>query len=441
MILRSAAGAMDPSSQGMSLWRQSTRGTMASAMVCGYGRPMERGRLSPARLGARLVGAGDVLIPAVLAAMALYEIWGATLASPGFRGPRGVQTLGALLMIVPLAWRRRYPVAVLLCALAGAAVEWPWLRSTGQLSFEAFIVVLVASYSVGAHADPRRGLHALAGVVAVIAVADIIDTVAGYHEPFENAALYPMLAVAWAAGNAFRRHGARERELEARAAALERERGEKVRRAAAEERARIARELHDVVAHSVSVMVVQVGGARGILDAEPETARETLRSAEQTGRQALAEMRRMLGILRAPDDGDGLAPQPSLRDVDRLIEQARAAGLSVELRTEGHPHPLAPGVDLAAYRIVQEALTNAVKHAGPARVEVVLRYAGNQLEIVVNDDGRGPPPARDDHADPGHGLVGMRERVALYGGALNAGRRNGGGFAVHARLPLEPDGP
>jgi signal transduction histidine kinase len=399
---------------------------------------MERGRLSLARLGAQLVGAGDVLIPAVLTAAAVYEIWGSTLASPGFRGPPVVQTLGALLMIVPLGWRRRYPVAVAICALAGAAVEWPWLRSSGQLSFEAFAVVLLVFYSVGAHAELRRGLRALGVVVVVIMGADIADSVAGYHEAFDNAGLYPLVGVAWAAGNAFRRHGARERALEARAASLEREREEKVRLAAAEERARIARELHDVVAHSVSVMVVQVGGARGILDSEPETARETLFSVERAGRQALAEMRRMLGILRAPEDGRGLAPQPSLGDVDTVIDQARAAGLSVQLHTEGRPHALAPGLDLAAYRIVQEALTNAVKHAGPAHADVVLRYGGDQLEIEVDDDGRGPPPAGEDHADPGHGLVGMRERVALYGGALHTGRRNGGGFAVHARLPLEP---
>jgi signal transduction histidine kinase len=393
---------------------------------------MER-RSSVARLGARVTSAGDVLIPAVLAAMALYEIWGSTLASPGFRGPRLVQTVGALIMIVPLGWRRRYPITALMCALVGAAIEWPWLRSTGQESFEAFLVVLIVSYSVGAHADPRRGLQALTAVVVVVAAADVADTIAGYHEPFEDIALYPMIAAAWATGNAFRQHGARERALEAHAATLEREREEKVRAAATDERARIARELHDVVAHSISVMVVQVGGARGILDSEPDTARETLQAAEQTGRQALADMRRMLGILRTPDD-NGLAPQPSLAHVDTLVEQARRAGLAVELRIEGGRTALAPGVDLAAYRIVQEALTNAVKHAGPARAEVVLRYAGDRLEIEVSDDGRGPAPA---NGDPGHGLVGMRERVALYGGALTAGPRESGGFAVSARLPLD----
>jgi signal transduction histidine kinase len=411
---------------------------MAAGRVSVYGRHMKRGRPSLARLGARLVSAGDVLIPTSLAGLAMYEIWVATLAAPGFRGPRVVQTLGALLMIVPLGWRRRYPVTALICALAGAAVEWPWLRGTGQLSFEAFVVVLVVWYSVGAHAELRRGLRALAVVLVAIVAADLADTVAGYHAAFDSVGLYALLFVAWALGNGFRRHGNRERELETRALALEREREEKVRTATAEERVRIARELHDVVAHSVSVMVVQIAGARGILDSEPDTARDTLRSAEHTGRQALAEMRRMLGILRAADDGRGLAPQPSLEHVDTLVDQARQGGLSVEVHTEGRPHTLSPGVDLAAYRIVQEALTNAVKHAGPARAQLVLRYGRDQLEIEVCDDGRGPSPAHDERADPGHGLVGMTERVALYGGALSAGPRNGGGFAVRARLPLEP---
>jgi hypothetical protein len=176
---------------------------------------MQRWRPSLVRFGARLARVGDVLIPTVLAGMALYEIWVATFATPGFRGPRLIQTAGALVMIVPLVWRRRYPVAVLLCALAGAAVEWPWLRSSGQLSLEAFLVVLIVFYSVGAHAEPRRALPPLALTLVVIVAADVADTVAGYHAAFENSGLYVLLAVAWAIGNAFRRHGTRERALEA----------------------------------------------------------------------------------------------------------------------------------------------------------------------------------------------------------------------------------
>jgi signal transduction histidine kinase len=383
---------------------------------------------------ARLAGASDILVPGVLAGMALYEIWVGTLADPGFAGPRIIQTGGALVMTLSLHWRRRYPIVTLFCVLAGAAVEWPWLRTSGQLSLEAFVAALIAFYSVGAHADTRRGLQACAVVLAVMAVADIADSIAGYHAATENTAAYPLLLVTWAVGNGFRKHGVRERELVARTEDLEREREEKVRVATAEERARIARELHDVVAHSMSVMVVQVGAARGILESEPEHARSTLLSAENTGRQALAEMRRMLGILRQGDD-DGLAPQPGLAHVDELVEQASRAGVGVELRLEGTAHPLPPGLDLAAYRIVQEALTNIVKHAGPSRAQVVLRYLPQELEIEVCDDGRGPPAAANG-TDPGHGLLGMRERVALYGGALRTGPGEHGGFAVRATLPV-----
>src|SRR3954452_24574376 len=383
------------------------------------------------RFGTRF---SDVAIPAVLTALALNDIWGAPLSSPHFQGPRGVQTAGALLMILPPGWRRRYPIAVLFCALAGAAVEWPWIRSAGQLSFEAFITALVAWYSVGAHADPRWGPRAALIAAVALVAAGVADDIAGYHDPFDDFALYILLAAAWALGNAFQRHGRRERELEAHAAALEREREEKARIAAAEERARISRELHDVVAHSVRVMVVQVGAARGILDTEPDTARDSLLSAERTGRQALAEMRRMLGILRQRADGDGRAPQPGLARLDGLLNSARDAGLEVELRTEGTPQPLPPGLALAAYRIVEESLTNAVKHAGRAHARVLLRYAPGRLEIEVRDDGRGPAKQP---ADPGHGVVGMRERVALYGGTLDVGAADSGGFEVLACLPLE----
>ena len=403
---------------------------MALGRPGGYGRAMKRWERL-ARLGTQFA---DVAIPATLALLALNDIWGAPLSSPPFHGPRGVQTAGALLMTLPLGWRRRYPIAVLFCVLAGAAVEWPWMRSEGQLSFEAFIAALVAWYSVGAHADPRRGSRAALIAAVPLVAADVADDIAGYHSPFDDIAFYILLAASWVLGNAFQRHGSRERALEAHAVALEREREEKVRIAAAEERARIARELHDVVAHSVSVMVVQVGAARGILDTEPDTARDSLLSAERSGRQALAEMRRMLGILRERADGDGLAPQPGLAHVDELLERARDAGLEVELRTEGDPRPLPPGLDLAAYRIVQESLTNAVKHAGPAHARVLLRYAPERLDIEVRDDGRGPA---HHPGDPGHGVVGMRERVALYGGTLDVGAADGGGFEVLACLPLE----
>jgi signal transduction histidine kinase len=201
------------------------------------------------------------------------------------------------------------------------------------------------------------------------------------------------------------------------------------RDAAADERARIARELHDVVGHSVSVMVVQAGAERRVTDSE--SSRETLEQIEECGRQALGELRRMLGVLRGGEAPAGRAPTPDLEELDALIAGVREAGLSVDVRREGEPVPLAPGLGLTAYRIVQEGLTNALRHAGAARVEVVVRYAPRELGIDVLDDGPG-----GEVNGSGHGLAGMRERVALYGGRIEAGPRREGGFGLRARLPL-----
>jgi signal transduction histidine kinase len=234
---------------------------------------------------------------------------------------------------------------------------------------------------------------------------------------------------AWAVGRALSERGRRAAELEVRADRLQREHESAV----AEERARIARELHDVIAHSVSVMTVQAGAARLLLDGDPERARDSLLSLENTGRQALADMRRLLGILRSDHERAALRPQPGIGDVPALVDQMRAAGLRADLSIEGEPKPLAPGVDLTAYRIVQEALTNALKHAAPAPARVAVRYARDTLAVEVVNDG----PLRG-NGRPGHGLVGMRERVGLYGGTLTAGPTDEGGFRVHAELPVDP---
>jgi signal transduction histidine kinase len=214
---------------------------------------------------------------------------------------------------------------------------------------------------------------------------------------------------------------------ESRLAVLERERESVLR----DERARIARELHDVIAHSVSVIIVQAGAAEPLVVEDPGQAREALRSIRSTASDALGEMRRLLGILREHGDELGLAPQPSVASLDSLLEQAGAAGLTVALQVEGERRPLAPGVDLAAYRIVQEALTNTRKHAKAARAEVTVRYAPSSIEVEVVDDGATAAVGNE----TGHGLIGMRERVALYGGVLDAGPCPGGGFAVRAVLP------
>jgi signal transduction histidine kinase len=211
-------------------------------------------------------------------------------------------------------------------------------------------------------------------------------------------------------------------------------RGTLAHEAVTEERARIAREPHDLVAHSVSVMVVQAGAERHALAEDQESTREALTSIEQSGRQALAEARRLLGMLRRGGDHDELAPQPSIDQIGFLLEQIERAGLPVKLEIEGDAVPLPAGVDLCAYRVVQEGLTNALKHAGPAHAEVLLRYTPLRLDVEVRDDGRGAPAPNGDGA--GHGLIGMRERVGLYGGELRTGPRDSGRFGISAHIPL-----
>jgi signal transduction histidine kinase len=238
----------------------------------------------------------------------------------------------------------------------------------------------------------------------------------------------------WFIGRAVREREASGDAARERAERLDAEHSYYERAAALGERARLAREIHDVIAHSVSVMVIQAAGARTVMEGEPERATAALSSVEQAGREALAEMRRLLGVLGDGEELRALAPQPSLADLDELMERTRAAGLPASVRIEGEPVVLAPGLSLCAYRVVQEALTNAIKHAGPARAEVSIRWAPDALELEVADDGRGGVHAP---AEPGgHGLVGMRERAALHGGTVEAGPGPDGGFAVLARIPL-----
>jgi signal transduction histidine kinase len=230
-----------------------------------------------------------------------------------------------------------------------------------------------------------------------------------------------------------RRAQAEATKFAARVTDLRRER-EQARRATEEQRRRLARELHDVVAHSVSVMTVQAAAARRIMELSPAEAAEAVEAIERTGREALSEMRRMVGVLRPLDEDGGLEPQPGVGDLSALIEQMESTGLSVDMRVEGQPRALPPSLDLSAYRIVQESLTNVLKHAGPVHAEVVLRYAGAELEIEVSDDGAARRAGSDGRS--GHGLIGMRERAALFGGELSVAPRPEGGFRVRARLPV-----
>jgi signal transduction histidine kinase len=253
-------------------------------------------------------------------------------------------------------------------------------------------------------------------------------------EPTFVAAVYSIFAAAWALGDNLRTRRAYLAELEARAERLEREQEETARRAVAEEQARIARELHDVISHNVSVMVIQAAAGGDVFATRPDRAREALGSIESTGRDALVELRRLLGVVRPASDDDvgaGFEPQPGLARLPELIEHVTAAGLSVELTVAGEPRGLPAGVDLSAYRIVQEALTNTLKHAHAANARVMIRYADASLELEVIDDG-----SSAGIAGRGRGIIGMHERTALLGGELSAGPRPSGGFGVRATMPL-----
>jgi signal transduction histidine kinase len=376
---------------------------------------------------------GDWTLAIGLAALLQVEVWtidpshppGDVGADVYSSAERAAAAVAGLVLTLSLAWRRRVPLAVLAIAIAISAAANAMVVLDAATT--AAIALVVAAYSVGAHTQGLRSWIGVTGVGALIAV-----NVADQFSAGDLLLIAMILGGAWLAGRAMRYRREREWVLERLTVDLEREREEKARAAVAEERVRIARELHDVVAHAISVMVLQARGGRRSLASDPEETCEALDTIEVTGSAALAEMRRLLGMLRRDDEEIALAPQPSLRHLEALAAQVREAGLGVELSVEGEPVELPPGVDLSAYRIVQEALTNVLKHAGPATARVVIRYGDHDLELEIADTGVGASAGDAE----GHGLVGMRERVSLYGGKVEAGPRDGGGFTVRARLPL-----
>jgi signal transduction histidine kinase len=279
---------------------------------------------------------------------------------------------------------------------------------------------------MGAYTDHRE-----VRIAPFAILAGVLGVTATWEDPVLTDFIFPtaFVLIAWLAGRGVRTRTRLTEELHEAAVRAKEAHEEEASRAAADERRRIAREMHDVVAHSVSVMVVQAGGARRILERDPRRAVEAAAHIEDVGRAALTEMRRLLGVLHHADER---APQPTMRELGALVERTRAAGLPVSLTVEGEPRSLPAGMDLAAYRVVQEALTNAIKHAGAAPTEVTVRWAPSHLELEIVDTGS---QAANGHGG-GHGLVGMEERVKLYDGELRAGRRAGGGFEVVARLPL-----
>lgn len=376
--------------------------------------------------------AADALAAAVAVAV---EIALLALGPPELRAAGVVTTAGwSVLCALPLAARRRAPW--LAVALTVATLALPLLADRQPLTM--VLSFMLVTYSTAARFPLRRA--ALAAGVLWLSLLVIAAVLVGPDEP-EITPVYAVFAntllglVCFFVGRTVHARRGSLQALAERARVAEENQRALAEQAVADERRRIARELHDVVAHHVSVMGVLATGARRVLHRTPEAADEALRTIEETSRTTLREMRRLLDVLRSDTDPDAeLAPQPDLAGIGQLVEQLRDAGLPVTLRVEGEPVRLDPGVALAVYRIVQEALTNTLKHAGAATAQVRLEFGDRWLVLEVTDTGRGPALGA---RRIGHGLVGMRERVALYGGTLRTGPRPGGGFRVYAKIPIE----
>jgi signal transduction histidine kinase len=399
----------------------SAEGTTPPAASTGYRQPVTWhrawGRLRRDAVDAVIVALGVAVEVEVVAKRNDLDFW---LIGPA-----------ALFFVLPLLFRRRLPLGAPCVSLAAFALCGAFDPSGLEKIDTGLFAGIAVMISLGAIRD-REG--AIVGLALGLTTAVYVQ----YRFPDSTTSdLFGALIIyggAWFGGRAFATRSEQTRILRARVAEVEQARSVAAERAAAEERARIAGELHDVVAHSLSVMVVQSSGVRRLLREDQHRERDALLSVEQIGRQALTEMRRMLGVMRPGEARTpSLTPQPGLQHIDHLIAQVVEAGLPVTLRVEGEPTELPPGVDLSAYRIVQEGLTNALKHAPGSHAEVVIRFDDNKLNLEVADDGT--EVAVEDGL--GQGLVGMRERVALYGGTLEAGPREGGGFVLRAELPVE----
>ena len=386
-------------------------------------RVAEPGSLGRARL------AGDVAVAALLLALGMTEIW-AALPSRGGSGDPVWSSVAVVVGTVPLAIRRIRPVVAVAAIAVGLSVLYA-LVPLYVLFYGTFVPIALAGFSVARHARVRDA-YAGAGWLALSVLAVTV------FEPDQRTAgslVFNIggLALAWLAGRAlavFERRAAdgRRRAVEAEVAAAT-----MAMSAVLEERTRIARELHDIVAHAVSLIVVQAGAAEPEVEENPAFAREALQAIRSTGAGALAEMRRMVAMLREDDEPDLLSPQPGVQRLPDLLAQTSAGGLPATLQIEGAARPLPSGLDLAVYRIVQEALSNVRRHASASRAEVRLAYHPDRLCLDVTDDGVG---AASDLRTGGHGLVGMRERARLYGGTLDASGVPGAGFTVRAELPL-----
>ncbi len=358
---------------------------------------------------------------AIAAAFVLFSVAEA-LFSPAVTSPVLHVVLAGAAMAA-LAWRRSFPVGV------AAVVVGIDLVINPEQQFSTLLSLVLVCYTIGAETEPPRSYAGLALVVLPFVGVSVREGLV----PSDVAAALVFLVGPWTVGAAVRQRVARTEEAVARADRLEREQKEQAAAAAAEERTRIARELHDIVSHSISVVTIQTQAVRRRLGPEHAKEAEDLAAVEATAREALAEMRRLFGVLRSDGEAASLTPQPGLHELDRMIAQVRGSGLDVDLEVTGERYDLPPGVDLAAYRIVQEGLTNALRHSGAEHARVMLRYGPGRLDIVVEDDGKGLAEV----ATGGHGLVGVRERVALYDGKVDVGPGPSGGVRLAASLPVK----
>ncbi len=345
------------------------------------------------------------------------------------RAPSVVEAILVPITSLPITVRRYRPLKVLAVTVAA---------DTLLLLFSSQVLVpygvIVALYTVASRCERPIAARAAAWVAPPITVGVIVNNGINGHVIL----ILAVLLIAWLVGDNLRTRRAYLAELEARAERLEREREEQATRATLEERARIARELHDVIAHNVSVMVVQASAGEDVFESDPGRAREALAAVASTGRDALSELRRLLDVIRPGEpDAPSFMPQPGIARLGELVEQVRDTGLAVDLSVDGEPRELTEAASLCVYRIVQEALTNTLKHASASRAQVTLRYSPDQLTVRVQDDGRGVTDAAANGNSSAHGLIGMRERVAMFGGDVEAEPAADGGYCVTARLPVQ----
>ena len=361
-----------------------------------------------------------------LAIVVVFLVWGlleAFFANPG--GPAWAGALAAVGYALPLLWRRQAPVAVLVAISAVTALR-AFTTDIADVGAMPFPALLVATFSVGLYVE-KRWLSLVGGAVplGLIALLSRSPQWGGERTAGDYAIFVFFVSSAWLAGHLIQRRAAQVR-------AAQDAGSERAREAVAAERARIARELHDIVAHSVSIIALQAGAAEALVESEPEAAREHMATVRRTAREALDEMRRLVNVLR--EDGATYEPTPELTDLDDLVAAARAAGLSVDFRREGSFAAFPAGVSLAVYRIVQESLTNVRKHAGSAPTHVLIRRTADHVEVVVQNEPGGR--VEGSSSNGGRGLIGMNERVRVYGGQLDAHPEKDGGFVVHASIPV-----